>query len=126
MTHRWPSAKIKSRCGPKVSLPLAGSVQRVILEHALLPVLPGEETEFEAAFGEAKAIIASAPGFISLTLSRCIERPSTYLLLVEWRTREDHTDGFRGSGQYQEWRRLLHRFYDPFPTVEHFEQVHDA
>jgi heme-degrading monooxygenase HmoA len=98
----------------------------VILEHALLPVLPGRESELESEFGKAKMIISAMPGFISLTLSRCVERPSTYLLLVEWATLEDHTEGFRGSDQYQQWRRLLHGFYDPFPTVEHFEQVDDA
>lgn len=98
----------------------------MIRERALLPVLPNEESSFEAAFAEAKTIIASMPGFISLTLSRGVERPSTYLLLVEWQTLEDHTEGFRGSQQYQEWRRLLHRFYEPFPTVEHYMQVLDA
>lgn len=98
----------------------------MVREHALLPVLPNEESSFEAAFAEAKAIIASMPGFISLSLSRCVERPSTYLLLVEWQTLEDHTEGFRGSEQYQQWRRLLHRFYDPFPTVEHYTVVLEA
>jgi heme-degrading monooxygenase HmoA len=98
----------------------------VILEHALLPVLPGKEPAFESAFGTAKSIISAMPGFISLTLSRCIERPSTYLLLVAWDALEDHTEGFRGSDQYHEWRRLLHEFYDPFPKVEHFERVHEA
>ncbi|MHB8436019.1 MAG: antibiotic biosynthesis monooxygenase, partial [Acidimicrobiales bacterium] len=24
---------------------------------------------------------------------------------------------------YEEWRRLLHHFYEPFPVVEHYEQV---
>lgn len=64
------------------------------------------------------------PGFEGLTLSRCLERPSTYLLLVQWRRLQDHSEGFRGSLQYQRWRELLHHFYDPFPTVEHYEQVH--
>jgi heme-degrading monooxygenase HmoA len=95
----------------------------VILEHALLPVIPGRESEFEAAFGQAKSIIATMPGFIRLTLSRCTERPSKYLLLVEWEHLADHTEGFRGSPQYQEWRRLLHEYYDPFPNVEHYEPV---
>jgi heme-degrading monooxygenase HmoA len=95
----------------------------VILEHALLPVKPGREEEFVVAFGEAKGIISSMPGFISLSLSRCQERPSAFLLLVEWATVEDHTVGFRGSPEYQEWRRLLHDFYDPFPVVEHFDPV---
>ena len=98
----------------------------MVVEHALLPVKAGQEAAFEAAFGEAKTIIAAMPGFRSLTLSRCIERPDTYLLLVEWDQLEDHTDGFRGSPEYQRWRELLHHFYEPFPTVEHFLRVHAA
>lgn len=95
----------------------------MILEHALLDVVPGREVEFESAFAEAKLIISSMPGFRNLRLERCIERPNRYLLLVEWDTLEDHTEGFRGSPSYQQWRALLHHFYDPFPTVEHYGQV---
>ena len=95
----------------------------MVLEHALLSVTPGQEDNFEATFQQAKAIIASMPGFGRLTLSRCLERTSTYLLLVEWGHLEDHTVGFRGSPEYQRWRQLLHHFYDPFPVVEHYEQV---
>lgn len=98
----------------------------MFLEHALLPVRPGREADFEATFAQAKSIISAMPGFGGLTLSRCVERPSTYLLLVEWERLEDHTEGFRGSAQYQEWRTLLHDFYEPFPNVEHYEQVLDA
>lgn len=92
----------------------------LILEHALLNVISGRETEFEAAFGEARKIIESMPGFISLRVSRSLEVPSEYLLLVEWNTLEDHTIGFRQSAEYQQWRNLLHHFYEPFPVVEHF------
>ena len=95
----------------------------MITEHALLDVKPGLEEDFEAAFAEARAIIASMPGFESLQLQRCLERPSSYLLLVDWARLEDHTEGFRKSPQYEDWRRLLHHFYDPFPTVEHFTLV---
>jgi len=98
----------------------------MVLEQALLPVLPGKEAEFEAAFGQAQRIIASMPGFLGLTLSRCMERRSTYLLLVQWQTLEDHTEGFRGSEEYQQWRGLLHHFYDPSPSVEHYERVLEA
>ena len=98
----------------------------MVLEHALLPVRPGREDDFEAAFAEARALIAASPGFRRLSLSRCLERPGTYLLLVEWERLEDHTEGFRGSAAYQRWRELLHGFYDPFPTVEHFREVLSA
>ena len=96
----------------------------MILEHALLPVKAGEEAHFEEAFAEAQAIIRGMPGFVSLRLSRGIESASTYLLLVEWETVEHHEVGFRQSPEYQQWRALLHHFYEPFPVVEHFHTVH--
>jgi heme-degrading monooxygenase HmoA len=95
----------------------------VIVEHALLPVRDGMIEEFQSAFAIAKSIIGRMPGFRSLTLSRCVERPDVFLLLVEWDRLEDHTVGFRGSPEYRQWRELLHRFYEPFPVVEHFQPV---
>jgi heme-degrading monooxygenase HmoA len=95
----------------------------VITEHAVLEVVPGREHEFEAAMERAKSLIAASPGFAGLRVERCIERPSCFLLLVEWERLEDHTEGFRGSPAYEEWRAALHHFYDPFPVVEHFEVV---
>jgi heme-degrading monooxygenase HmoA len=95
----------------------------MITEHAALPVLPGRETEFEAAFAAAKHIIAASPGFLGLSLSRGIERPSEYLLLVQWDSLQDHTIGFRDSPAYEDWKAALHHFYDPAATVEHYEIV---
>ncbi len=94
-----------------------------ILEHAMLDVRPGEEQAFEAAFAQAQLIIAAARGYLSHRLERCVEHPNRYLLLVEWETLEAHTEGFRGSPQYQQWKALLHHFYDPFPTVLHMRPV---
>ncbi|HEY9762965.1 MAG TPA: antibiotic biosynthesis monooxygenase [Trichocoleus sp.] len=95
----------------------------MILEVAILDVKPGLAKEFEAAFKTASGIIASMPGYISLELQRCVETASRYILFVRWQTLEDHTVGFRQSPEYQEWRSLLHHFYDPFPIVEHYELV---
>ena len=63
------------------------------------------------------------PGYVSHDLQRCVEKRNRYLVLVNWRALEDHAVGFRGSAEYQRWKALLHHFYDPFPTVEHFEKV---
>jgi heme-degrading monooxygenase HmoA len=95
----------------------------MILEVAVLQVRAGESAAFEKAFAAAQTIISSMNGYISHQLQRCLEEPDKYLLLVRWRRLEDHAIGFRQSAEYQEWRRLLHHFYDPFPVVEHFELV---
>ena len=96
----------------------------MILEVAILDVKPGRETEFEATFEKAQKIISSMHGYVSHQLQNCVENSSRYILLVNWETLEDHTIGFRKSAQYQEWRSLLHQFYDPFPVVEHYQSVY--
>lgn len=95
----------------------------MILEAAPLQVRPGQSQAFEVAFGEAQAIISSMKGYRSHQLQRCIERAGHYLLLVEWDSLADHEQGFRKSPEYQQWKKLLHHFYDPFPTVLHYERV---
>lgn len=95
----------------------------MILEQAVLKLKPGESEAFEAAFAEAQQIIAGMPGYLSHELLKCVEQQDQYLLLVRWERLEDHTEGFRGSSEYQKWRQLLHQFYEPFPTVEHYQTI---
>ncbi|MBI5879174.1 MAG: antibiotic biosynthesis monooxygenase [Chloroflexi bacterium] len=95
----------------------------MILEVAILNVRPGAGPTFESAFAAAAPLIASIPGYLGHELQRCVEAENRYLLLARWETLEAHTVGFRGSPQYQEWKRALHHFYDPFPAVEHYEQI---
>jgi len=95
----------------------------MVLEVAILDVKPELRQKFEPAFREAQAIISLMPGYIDHELQKCLENENRYLLLVNWQTLEDHTQGFRQSEQYQDWKKLLHHFYQPFPEVLHFEKV---
>ncbi|WP_341924427.1 antibiotic biosynthesis monooxygenase [Nocardioides psychrotolerans] len=94
-----------------------------VLEHALLHVRAGQAEAFEAAMAEALPLIRRQTGCLGVSVTRCVEAPETYLLLVTWASIEDHETGFRGSADYEQWRALLHHFYDPFPTVTHFAAV---
>ena len=95
----------------------------MILELAILNVKPAEIAAFEAAFQLAQSIISSMPGYRGHQLQKCMEIANRYVLLVTWETLEDHTQGFRKSAAYQQWKVLLHDFYDPFPVVEHYQLV---
>jgi heme-degrading monooxygenase HmoA len=92
----------------------------MILEAAYLTIRAGEDEAFAAALTKARPLIAATPGFQGIEVRPCIEQPYRYLLLAWWERLEDHTEGFRQSERYQEWKALLHHFYDPFPVVEHF------
>lgn len=95
----------------------------MILEVATLQVIAGKEKAFEQDFAIAGQYISSIKGYIKHSLQKCIEQSNKYILLVEWETIEDHTIGFRQSAVYLEWKNLLHHYYDPFPTVEHYESL---
>jgi heme-degrading monooxygenase HmoA len=95
----------------------------MITEHAILSVRAGAENEFEQAFERARPLIARQRGCQRVSLSRSLESPTLYLLLVDWDSVEAHTEGFRASPDYEEWKKLLHHFYEPFPVVEHFVTV---
>lgn len=98
----------------------------MVLEIALLQVRPGQEAAFEAAFAGAQKLLAGHPGYLGHELLRRLEAPGRYALHVRWRTVADHEEGFRRSPAYADWRARLHHFYEPFPTVEHFERVAPA
>ena len=93
----------------------------MILEVAILNIREGLSEAFETNFQIAEKIISSMKGYISHQLKECIEQENKYILLVNWKTIEDHEIGFRESEGYQEWKALLHHFYEPFPTVEHYK-----
>ncbi len=93
----------------------------MILEVAILHIKSGLSSQFEIAFKTAENIISSMKGYQSHQLKKCIEEKDKYILLVNWDTLKDHEIGFRTSIKYQEWKALLHHFYEPFPIVQHYK-----
>ena len=93
----------------------------MILEVAILNIRPGQNALFETAFAQAQTIISASPGYVSHQLQKCLEIETQYILLVQWESVEAHEIGFRQSAGYQEWKNLLHHFYDPFPAVHHYQ-----
>jgi heme-degrading monooxygenase HmoA len=96
----------------------------MITEIAVLNIKKDESEMFETAFAKAQKIISCMQGYIQHSLLKCMEETDKYLLIVDWETLEDHTQGFRKSEAYQQWKNLLHHFYEPFPTVQHYKKVY--
>ena len=95
----------------------------MILEVAILNVKSGQEKQFELEFAFAGQYISAIKGYIKHSLRKCLEQNNKYILLVDWENLEDHTVGFRQSAEYLEWKKILHHYYEPFPTVEHYETI---
>jgi len=94
----------------------------MVYELVQLTVDPERTEEYERTLDQAKSLISSIPGFVSLELCRSVENPeSGYILLIEWERIEDHLEGFLKSSVVDEWLQLVVPFYTEKPSVEHFE-----
>ncbi|WP_018251602.1 antibiotic biosynthesis monooxygenase family protein [Salinispora mooreana] len=95
----------------------------MVLEVALIDVLPGHEDAFAAAYTKGRPVLADTPGCRSVRMTRGVESPSRFVLLVEWDSVEAHEQNFRASDRFARWRELISpHFADP-PRVEHFTDV---
>jgi quinol monooxygenase YgiN len=95
----------------------------MITEIAQIDVKPGTEAEFEAAVAKAKPLFLRAKGSHGFELHKSIEKPQRYRLMVQWETLENHTEDFRGSPDFAEWRALVGPYFASPPDVEHTETV---
>ena len=95
----------------------------MILEIAQIDVKAGLEAEFEKGVAAAAPLFKRAKGCRGLSLQRSTEKPARYRLMVEWDTLENHTVDFRGSADFQEWRKLVGHCFAEAPYVEHTKLV---
>lgn len=91
----------------------------MVLEVALINVTPGGEDAFAAAYLGARQILATTPGCRSVRMTRGIESPSRFVLLVEWDSVDAHEQNFRGTDRFRDWRAAIGPFFDGPPDVQH-------
>jgi heme-degrading monooxygenase HmoA len=77
------------------------------------------EAAFEDGVTKAAPIFQRARGCKGMELQRSLEQPARYRLFVRWQALENHTVDFRGSADFQEWRKLVGHCFERPPEVEH-------
>lgn len=95
----------------------------MVLEVAEIEVVPGREDEFAAAFHGVRDVLTSTPGCRSVRMTRGIESPSRFVLLVEWDSVAAHEDNFRGTDRFTAWRAAIGPHFAAPPQVEHFADL---
>ena len=77
----------------------------MVLEIADFTVKSGTEDAFAAAVEAGLPHIAATPGFLGARLTRGIESPSRFVLLIEWESLEAHTVGVPWIGPVRQVAR---------------------
>lgn len=95
----------------------------MVIEVADISVTPGSEDEFVGAFRSVRDVLAGTPGCNSVRMTRSIESPSRFVLLVEWDSVGAHEDNFRATERFATWRNAIGPFFASPPNVEHVADI---
>jgi heme-degrading monooxygenase HmoA len=94
----------------------------MVTERVELTITAGSELDFEKQFAITGTVIRDAAGCNGIVLSRGVESPSRYLLLIEWRAVEDHQAFTRTDG-FVQFGKMLGPYFAGKPSMEHFSQA---
>lgn len=95
----------------------------MVLEIALIDVIPGQEEAFASAYRQAHRLLTASPGCLSARMTRGVETPSRFVGIVQWESVDDHLANFRQTERYEQYRELLARYLAAPPVVEHFSDL---
>jgi heme-degrading monooxygenase HmoA len=95
----------------------------MVIEVALIDVREGFEDDFAAAYRTAYPVLTSTPGCRSARMTRGVESPSRFVLLVEWDSVEAHQQEFRATERFVTWRGLIGPYFAQPPRIEHYLDV---
>ena len=95
----------------------------MVLEVADIAVTPGSEEDFVAAYRSVREVLAGTPGCRSVRMTRGIESPSRFVLLVEWDDVAAHEQNFRATERFAQWRGALGPHFAAPPHVEHTADI---
>lgn len=95
----------------------------MVLEIAQIFITPGSEEDFLAAYRQGRGLLLEVDGCHSVRMTRGVESPSTFVMIVEWDSVETHVEGFRNTDRWVRWRDLIAPHFDRPPFIEHFDDA---
>lgn len=95
----------------------------MVLEIADFTITQGDEERFAAAYRGVRELLAGTPGCRSVRMTRSIETPHRFVLLVEWDSVAAHEENFRATDRFTGWRAAIGPFFAAPPHIEHCSDV---
>ncbi|WP_181779409.1 antibiotic biosynthesis monooxygenase family protein [Pseudonocardia pini] len=92
----------------------------MVREIAFLTVADGAGPALESALLSVRDVLDADSGCLGFTLDRCLENPLEYVLVVEWRSLEAHTEDFRSSPDRSRFLKALLGCVSEPPRSAHY------
>lgn len=95
----------------------------MIVEYIRYGIPAQDAAAFEADYGKAGLSLDASPHCMGYELSRCLDEASCYILRIEWDSVEGHMQGFRRSGDFQQFFSAIKPWVNRILEMRHYEQI---
>ena len=95
----------------------------MVTEVAVFQAVPGKEEAFAQGIQRGAEVVRRDAGCRSVAIHRCIEDPARFLLMIQWESLEAHTESFRKSPRFAEYRSHINGLFIDSPIVHHYEML---
>ena len=95
----------------------------MIVEIALLTAAPGQSDRVRDGLRAARRVLARFPGYRTSTFHQGLDDADSFVLTIEWETRDAYLESFRDVPLLTEWRsHFIHLLSGP-PKVAPYETI---
>jgi quinol monooxygenase YgiN len=96
------------------------------IEYIRYKISEEQQERFILAIQESCAILAAYPDCLAYELSRCEEDKTLFTWRIEWTSIEKHLHGFRKSGQFAEFFKLVKPYVSNIQEMNHYIGIIDS
>jgi len=93
----------------------------MIVEYTRYRIAGDRSAAFLEAYQDAARFLQESPHCISFELTHCVEEKDRFILRIEWKSTEEHLQGFRKSPGFKEFYRLVQPFFNNIEEMQHYE-----
>jgi quinol monooxygenase YgiN len=95
----------------------------MIIEYIRYTIPPGSAAEFEAAYQRAAVNLDASPQCLGYELSRCVEEHASYILRIEWKSIDEHMQGFRKGDQFAAFFKSIEPYLEQIEEMRHYQHA---
>ena len=78
-------------------------------------------TGFPTSAARAAAYLKSSPHCLAYELTHCLEEKDRYVLRIEWKSEEEHLQGFRKEPGFKDFFVLVQPYVSNIEEMQHYE-----
>ena len=93
----------------------------MIVEYTRYRIPQDRRESFVNAYEQAADYLSASPHCLAYELSHCVEDQDRYVLRIEWKSTQEHIEGFRKEAGFKEFFRLVQPFVDNIEEMKHYE-----